>query len=94
MELEDDVLHIESFRQRIHRIQKELSKLIPPGRLLSDELIAERHEEARLELEDFERARELRRIRDGFQLPEDEQQKNQPKANQSELDKPRESKIA
>jgi AbrB family looped-hinge helix DNA binding protein len=67
MDVEDGVLRIESYPARIRRIQQSLAHLIPPGRSMVDELIVERHEEARLELEDFERARELRRIRDGYQ---------------------------
>lgn len=46
-------LHIESHRARIRRIQESLRHLIPPDRLLSDELIAERREEARREMEEW-----------------------------------------
>jgi AbrB family looped-hinge helix DNA binding protein len=55
MDVEDGVLRIESYRSRIRRIQQSLARLIPPGRCLSDELIAERREEARREMEEFER---------------------------------------
>jgi AbrB family looped-hinge helix DNA binding protein len=66
MDFEDGVLKIESYRARIRRIQKEFAHLAPPGTRVSDELIAERRWEALLEQQDFERAREMRRIRDGF----------------------------
>jgi AbrB family looped-hinge helix DNA binding protein len=79
MDVEDGVLRIESYRARIHRIQKEFAHLAPSGRYASDELIAERRQEAALEQESFERARELRRIRDGYQCPENEPGKNRPK---------------
>ena len=69
MEVEDGVLRIESFNSRIRRIQDEFAHLSKPGVLASEELIAERREEARLEREDFEQARESRRIREGYQLP-------------------------
>jgi AbrB family looped-hinge helix DNA binding protein len=71
MEVEDGVLRIESYLSRIRRIQAEFAHLAPVGGLLaSDELITERRQEAQLENETFERARELRRIRDGFGTPE------------------------
>jgi AbrB family looped-hinge helix DNA binding protein len=57
MEVEDGVLRIESFPARIRRIQESLKQFIQPGRLLSDELIADRREEARLEEEDMIRDR-------------------------------------
>jgi AbrB family looped-hinge helix DNA binding protein len=69
MDLEDGVLRIESHRARIRRIQQSLAHLVPPGRCLSDELIAERREEARREMEEFEsdeaRGREAL-LRDGI----------------------------
>ena len=37
---------------RIRRIQESMRRLITPGRLLSDELIADRREEARREIEE------------------------------------------
>ena len=52
MEVEDGVLRIESHRARIRRIQESLGRLIPSGRCLSDELIADRREEARREMEE------------------------------------------
>lgn len=71
MEVEDGVLRIESYLSRIRRIQAEFAHLAPVGGLLaSDKLITERRQEAQLENETFERARELRRIRDGFGTPE------------------------
>jgi len=67
MEVEDGVLRIESYLARIRRIQAEFAHLAPSnGLLASDELILERRQEALLENETPERARELRRIRDGF----------------------------
>jgi len=50
--VEDDVLKIESHRMRIRRVQESLRRLIPPDRCLSDELIADRREEARREVEE------------------------------------------
>lgn len=50
---EGDTLKIESHRARIRRIQESLRHLIPPDRLLSDELIADRREEARREMEEW-----------------------------------------
>ena len=52
MEVEDGVLRIESYRARIRRIQREIAQFAKPGILASDELIAERREEARREIED------------------------------------------
>ncbi len=48
----DGVLTMESHRARIRRIQESMRQLIPPGRCLSDELIADRREEARSEMEE------------------------------------------
>lgn len=50
---EDGVLRIESHMARIRRIQDELKRYIKPGVLMSDELIAERREEARREMEEW-----------------------------------------
>jgi AbrB family looped-hinge helix DNA binding protein len=52
MSLEDGVLHIETQLARIRRIQEEFKKFATPGTLASDELIAERREEARREMEE------------------------------------------
>jgi AbrB family looped-hinge helix DNA binding protein len=52
MSVDGDVLKIESYRARIRRIQESLQQYIPADRCLSEELIAERREEARRELED------------------------------------------
>jgi AbrB family looped-hinge helix DNA binding protein len=73
MDIEDGILRIESYHARIRRIQEEFAHFAPQGRSASDELIAERRQEALLEQETFERARELRRIRDGYQSPENHQ---------------------
>ena len=51
--LEGDVLRVESQLARIRRIQESMRALIPGDRLLSDELIAERREEARRETEEW-----------------------------------------
>lgn len=54
MKLESDgILRIESHRARIRRIQEEFRKFATPGPLASDELIAERREEARREMEEW-----------------------------------------
>jgi AbrB family looped-hinge helix DNA binding protein len=89
MDVQDGVLRIESYRARIRRIQREFAHLIQPGRLASDELIAERRREAQLEQEDFERARELRRIHDGYASEGDESLKEAPGKG-----KPPESQVA
>jgi AbrB family looped-hinge helix DNA binding protein len=53
MSLEDGVLRIEPQKARIRRVQQSLRELIPADRVLSDELIAERREEARRESEEW-----------------------------------------
>ncbi|MGH9599182.1 MAG: AbrB/MazE/SpoVT family DNA-binding domain-containing protein [Terracidiphilus sp.] len=53
LSVEGDVLKIESHRSRIRRVQESMRQLIPPGRILSDELIADRREEARREMEEW-----------------------------------------
>lgn len=53
LKLEGETLKIESNRARIRRVQESLRRLIPPDRVLSDELMAERREEARRELEEW-----------------------------------------
>jgi ribose 1,5-bisphosphokinase PhnN len=57
--VEDGVLRMESHRARIRRIQKEFAQYIRPDVLASDELIAERREEARREEEEMVRDREF-----------------------------------
>jgi len=49
MSVKDGVLQIESMQARVRRVQQSLRKHIDPSRCLSDELIAERREEARKE---------------------------------------------
>jgi AbrB family looped-hinge helix DNA binding protein len=61
MDVEDGVLRIESYPARIRRIQKEIAQFAKPGILASDELIAERREEARREEEEIERDEGARR---------------------------------
>jgi AbrB family looped-hinge helix DNA binding protein len=51
--LEGDVLKVESHAGRIRRVQESLRHLIPDTRVLSDELIAERREDARQEKEEW-----------------------------------------
>jgi hypothetical protein len=53
MTLENGVLKIESHRARIRKIQSEFEQFAKPGVLASDQLIADRREEARLEMEDW-----------------------------------------
>jgi AbrB family looped-hinge helix DNA binding protein len=50
--LEDGVLHVESYRSVIRKVQDEMQKYAKPGVLASEELIAERREEARREREE------------------------------------------
>jgi AbrB family looped-hinge helix DNA binding protein len=57
MDVEDGVLRLETHRARIHRIQREVAQYCKSGSLASDELIAERREEARREEEECERER-------------------------------------
>lgn len=64
MDVEDGVLRIESYPARIRRIQREFAKYAKPGILASDELIADRREEARREEEEFQRQIEQKRLRD------------------------------
>lgn len=51
MEVVGGVLHVESYRARIRRIQEEFRQYAKPGVLASDELIAERRQESRREQE-------------------------------------------
>lgn len=53
MSLEDGVLRIEPHLARIRRIQEEFKKFANPEALASDELISERREEARREMEEW-----------------------------------------
>jgi len=63
LDLEDGVLKMESFASRLRRTQDELAKYIKPGVLLSEELIAERREEARREMKEIDREIASERIR-------------------------------
>lgn len=58
MKYENGVLRIESYRERIRRIQEEFKQFAKPGVPISDELIAERREEARREAEETRRETE------------------------------------
>lgn len=53
MSIEDGVLRIEPQHTRLHRVQQSLRQLVPAERVLSEELIAERREEARSETEEW-----------------------------------------
>ena len=53
MSVEDGALRIESQLARIRRIQEEFKRFAIPGSLASDELIADRREEARREMEEW-----------------------------------------
>lgn len=55
MDIENGALRIETYPERIRRIQREIAEVIPPGVSLVDELIAERREEARREQEEADR---------------------------------------
>ncbi|MGA2277112.1 MAG: AbrB/MazE/SpoVT family DNA-binding domain-containing protein [Terracidiphilus sp.] len=61
MDFEEGVLRIETHRARIRRIQREIAQFAKPGILASDELIAERREEARREEEEIKRDEAARR---------------------------------
>ena len=52
LRVEGNLLVAEPQQARVRRVQESLSKLIPANRVLSDELIAERREEARREMEE------------------------------------------
>ena len=53
MAFEDGVLRIESQQVKIRRIQEELKKFAKPGKRASDELVADRREEAGREMEEW-----------------------------------------
>jgi AbrB family looped-hinge helix DNA binding protein len=53
LSIEGQTLRIESQQARIRRIQESLRRLLPADRLLSDELISERREEAHQEMEEW-----------------------------------------
>lgn len=63
LDFEDGVLRIESLMTRVRRIQKEFRQYAKHGVLASDELIAERREEARREMEEAEREARQDQIR-------------------------------
>ncbi len=64
MEAEDGILRIESVPARIARVQRQFAHLARPGGpLASDELIAERREEARREEEEVQRSLRGERLR-------------------------------
>ena len=49
LRVEDDEIRITTMKRRIERAQRIARKYVKPGVLLSDELIAERREEAKRE---------------------------------------------
>jgi AbrB family looped-hinge helix DNA binding protein len=49
MQLDDKELRISTMKHRIERAQNRVRSYVKPGTLLSDELIAERHEAAKRE---------------------------------------------
>ena len=51
LRMEDDELRITTMKQRIARAQRLVRKYVKPGTSLVDELVAERREAARRELE-------------------------------------------
>ena len=53
LSVEGYVLKIEPQRARIRRIQQSMRQFLPPDRVLSDALIADRREEARRETEEW-----------------------------------------
>jgi AbrB family looped-hinge helix DNA binding protein len=54
MELEDGILHIESHRARIRRIQQEFKRPVDPGQKLASQLLIEdRQEETTHEMEEW-----------------------------------------
>jgi AbrB family looped-hinge helix DNA binding protein len=53
LSVEGYVLKIEPQRARIRRVQESMRQFLPPDRVLSDELIADRREEARRETEEW-----------------------------------------
>lgn len=59
LEASDGILRIESFEQKLREIQDELIGLLGPDRSLADELVAERHEEARREQIELDKERSI-----------------------------------
>ena len=51
MEIVDRTLRVESYSAKLRRIQQEFQQYIQPGESVSDELIHDRRQEARRELE-------------------------------------------
>jgi AbrB family looped-hinge helix DNA binding protein len=49
LRVEDNEVRISTLRARIRRAQARARRLVPPGTLVSDELIAERREAAKYE---------------------------------------------
>jgi AbrB family looped-hinge helix DNA binding protein len=49
LRIEDDELRITTLKRRLERAQRRVRRYVKPGRLLADELIAERREAAKRE---------------------------------------------
>ncbi len=54
MDIHMGALRVESFSQRLKRLQEEIARLVPPNVSLADELIAERRAEARREQQEWD----------------------------------------
>ena len=57
MDVHEGALRVETYLQRIERVQREVARLIPAGVSLADELIADRRAEAKREQEEWDRER-------------------------------------
>lgn len=53
LSLDGEVLKVEPQRVRVRRVQESLRRLIPPDRVLSNELAAERRSEVQHEMEEW-----------------------------------------
>ncbi len=58
---EDDELQVTKLKRRLDRAQRRVRQYIKPGRSLADELIAERHDVAKLKIERWDPCDPLRR---------------------------------
>ena len=59
MDVHEGALRVETYSQRIERVQRELARLIPAGVSLADELIADRRAEALREQQEWDRERNI-----------------------------------
>jgi AbrB family looped-hinge helix DNA binding protein len=53
LSVEDDVLKVESHRNRIRKVQESMRQFIPPSRSLAKELVADRRDDAQQEMEEW-----------------------------------------